>query len=183
MAIRLSNQRYEEIKHIVVRMFVKYGVSCVPINGFEIAQKMGVKIISYSAISESKRWLLIKKSEDGFSVEKTDGQWYIFYNDEKDYGRVNHTIMYEIGHIVLDHSEDSELAEKEVKFFAKYALAPPVLIHKLKLNSPESISQIFEISYEAACYAYDYYKKWLRFGESDYTDYEYQLICLFNQAS
>ena len=84
---------------------------------------------------------------------------------------------------MLDHSEDSELAEKEVKFFAKYALAPPVLIHKLKLNSPESISQIFEISYEAACYAYDYYKKWLRFGESDYTDYEYQLICLFNQAS
>ena len=105
-------------------MFVKYGVSCVPINGFEIAQKMGVKIISYSAISESKRWLLIKKSEDGFSVEKTDGQWYIFYNDEKDYGCVNHTIMHEIGHIVLDHSEDSELAEKEVKFFAKYALAP-----------------------------------------------------------
>lgn len=183
MAIRLSNRRYEEIKRIVVRMFVKYGVSCVPINGFEIAHKMGVKVIPYSAHPQSKRWLLITKSEDGFSVERTNGQWYIFYNDEKDYGRVNHTIMHEIGHIVLDHTEDSELAEKEVKFFAKYALAPPVLIHKLKLNNPESISQIFEISYEAACYAYDYYKKWLRFGDSDYTDYECQLLRLFDQAS
>ena len=183
MSIKISDQRYEEIKRIVVRMFVKYGVSCVPINGFEIAHKMGVKVFPYSTIAPSKRWLLIKKSEDGFSVERTNGQWYIFYNDEKGYGRVNHTIMHEIGHIVLDHTEDSELAEKEVKFFAKYALAPPVLIHKLKLNDPESISQRFEISYEAACYAYDYYKKWLRFGSSDYTDYECRLLRLFGQAS
>lgn len=183
MAIQLSNRRYEEIKRIVVRMFVKYGVSCVPINGFEIAHKMGVKVIPYSAYPQSKHWLLIKKSEDGFSVEKTNGQWYIFYNDEKDYGRVNHTIMHEIGHIVLDHTEDSELAEKEVKFFAKYALAPPVLIHKLKLDSPERIAQTFEISHEAACYAYGYYQKWLRFGARDYTAYECQLLRLFDQAS
>ena len=140
MSIKISNQRYEEIKRIVVRMFVTYEVSCIPINGFEIAHKMGVKVIPYSAITPGKRWLLAKKSKDGFSVERTNGQWYIFYNDEKDYGRVNHTIMHEIGHIVLDHTEDSELAEKEVKFFAKYALAPPVLIHKLKLDNPKSIS-------------------------------------------
>ena len=183
MSIKISNQRYEEIKRIVVKMFVKYGVSCVPINGFEIAHKMGVKVIPYSAIAASKRWLLLKKSENGFSVERTNGQWYIFYNDEKDYGRVNHTIMHEIGHIVLDHTEDSELAEKEVKFFAKYALAPPVLIHKLKLNNPESISQIFEISYEAACYAYDYYQKWRKRYYGSYTDYEHRLLCLFDQAS
>ena len=183
MAIRLSNQRYEEIKRIVVRMFVKYGVSCVPINGFEIAHKMGIKVIPYSAIAPSKRWPLIKKSEDGFSVEMDNGQWYIFYNDEKDYGRVNHTIMHELGHIVLDHTEDSELAEKEVKFFDKYALAPPVLIHKLKLDDPESIAQIFEISYEAACYAYDYYWKWRRHSYGHYTDYEYRLLWLFDQAS
>ena len=164
-------------------MFLEYGVSCVPINGFEIAHKMGVKVMPYSAYSSNIRWLLIKKSEDGFSVEKTNGQWYIFYNDEKDYGRVNHTIMHEIGHIVLDHSEDSELAEKEVNFFAKYALAPPVLIHKLKLDNPESISRTFEISHEAACYAYNYYQKWLRFSDSDYTSYEYQLLYLFGQAS
>ena len=183
MAIKLSNQRYEEIKHIVVSMFVRYGVACVPINGFEIAHKMGIKVIPYTAIVSNKRYLLEKKSEDGFSVEKNNGQWYIYYNDKKDYGRVNHTIMHEIGHIVLDHSEDSELAEKEVKFFAKYALAPPVLIHKLKLNSPENISRIFEISYEAACYAYEYYKKWLKFGGSNYTDYERQLLSLFDQVS
>ncbi|MBQ8144421.1 MAG: ImmA/IrrE family metallo-endopeptidase, partial [Butyricicoccus sp.] len=114
MGISLSHARYEEIKQIVVDTFVKYDVSCVPVNGFELATKMGIKIIPYSAIPKSKRWLLLKKSEDGFSVEKNIGEWYIYYNDKKDYGRINNTIMHEIGHIVLDHSEDSELAEKEV---------------------------------------------------------------------
>lgn len=164
-------------------MFVKYDVSCVPVNGFELATKMGIKVIPYSAIPESKRWLLLKKSEDGFSVEKNIGEWYIYYNDKKDYGRINNTIMHEIGHIVLDHSEDSEMAEKEVKFFAKYALVPPVLVHKLKLDNPMDIAEIFEVSFEAACYAYSYYKKWLQYGSAEYTKYELTLLNLFQSVS
>ena len=183
MGISLSHARYEEIKQIVVDMFVKYDVTCVPVNGFELATKMGIKIIPYSAFPESKQSLLMKKSEDGFSVEKNIGEWYIYYNDKKDYGRINNTIMHEIGHIVLDHSEDSELTEKEVKFFAKYALVPPVLVHKLKLDNPYDISDIFDVSFEAACYAHSYYKKWLQYGSSDYTNYEITLLNLFQSVS
>ena len=185
MGIKLSNKRCEEIKRIVTDMFVRYSVSGVPINGFEIAHKMGIKIIPYSSFSSSKRWLLEKKSEDGFSVEKTDGQWIFYYNDSKDYGRVNNTIMHELGHIVLDHTEDSELAEKEVKFFAKYALAPPVLIHKLKLTNAADIASVFEISKEAAEYAYSYYLKWRKINRimRKYTDYEVVILNLFSSAS
>lgn len=182
MGISLSNKRYEEIKQIVVNLFVKYDVCCVPVNGFELATKMGIKAIPYSAINESKDWLLLKKSEDGFSVEKSIGEWYIYYNDKKDYGRINNTIMHEIGHIVLDHSEDSELAEKEVRFFAKYALVPPVLVHKLKLNNPNDIANTFNISFEAACYALSYYNKWLQYGSYKYTKYELTLLNLFKIA-
>lgn len=183
MGISLSNARYEEIKQIVVDLFVKYTISCVPVNGFELATKMGIKIIPYSVISESKHWLLLKKSEDGFAVEKNMNEWYIFYNDKKEYGRINNTIMHEIGHVVLDHSEDSELAEKEVKFFAKYALVPPVFVHKLKLDNPTDIANIFDVSFEAACYAYSYYKKWLQYGSSQFTKYEQTLLSLFHSVS
>lgn len=164
-------------------MFVKYDVSSIPINAFELAAKMGMKIIPYSTIPESKHRLVLKESEDGFSAEKNIGEWYIYYNDKKDYGRINHTIMHEIGHVVLDHSEDSELAEKEVKFFAKYALVPPVLVHKLKLNHPRDIADIFGVSFEAARYAYSYYKKWLQYGSSEYTTYEFTLLSLFQRVS
>ena len=180
MGISISHKRYEEIKRIVVDLFVRYAVSCVPVSGFELAIKMGIKVIPYSAIRVSKRYLLLKKSEDGFCAERQAGEWYIYYNDQKDYRRINHTIMHEIGHIVLDHSEDSELAEKEVRFFAKYALVPPVLVHKLKLNDPWCIADAFEVSLKAARYALSYYRKWLQFGASDYTDYEIDLLNLFD---
>lgn len=183
MGISLSPARYEEIKQIAVDLLVKYHVSCVPVNGFEIATKMGIKVIPYSVISENKRWLLLKKSDDGFSVEKNIGEWYIYYNEKKDYCRINNTIMHEIGHIVLDHSEDSELAEKEVKFFAKYTLVPPVLVHKLKLDNPFDIAETFEVSFEVACYAYSYYKKWLQYGSLEYTKYELTLLNLFHCVS
>lgn len=179
MSIMLSDERFEEIKNIVVNMFKKYDIHCVPISGFEIATKMNVKIRPYSAYPREKKKIFLKKSEDGFSVLKEKG-WYIYYNDEKTYGRINNTIMHEIGHIILDHTEDSELAEKEVKFFAKYALCPPVLVHKLELRTVDEIRTKFKISYQAARYALSYYRKWIEYGEKDYTNYELQTIELFN---
>ena len=137
MGISLSHTRYEEIKQIVVDLFVRHGVSCVPVNGFELATKMGVTVVPLFRHSSIKAMAIVQKSEDGFCVEKNCGEWFIYYNDQKDYGRINNTIFHEIGHIVLNHSEDSEFAEKKVKFFAKYALVPPVLVHKLRLNNPQ----------------------------------------------
>lgn len=183
MGICLSDARYEEIKRIVVDLFVQYDVMSVPVNGFELATKMGIRIIAYSAFSEAKRKLLLLKSEDGFCVEKEAGEWYIFYNDDRSYGRINNTMLHEIGHIVLDHTEDSELADKEVKFFAKYALVPPVLVHKLNIDTPEKIADIFNVSYQAAQYAYSYYQKWLKYGDSDYTDYELTILKQFQEVA
>ena len=176
-SIKLSNKRCEEIKTIIAKMYQKYCITTIPINCFELAIKMGIKVIPYSAYNQSTIDLLLSESEDGFFVEKTDGSLYIFYNDSKSYGRIRHTIMHEIAHIILGHTEDSELAEKEVKFFAKYALAPPPLIHRYRnmIKSVPDVCVLFDISYEACGYALDYYNKWLRFGKEDYTDYELQI--------
>lgn len=65
MGISLSHNKYEEIKKIIVNLFSKYNVTCVPVNGFELATKMGVKIIPYSAIPLAKRYLLLKKANTG----------------------------------------------------------------------------------------------------------------------
>ena len=182
MSILLSDNRYEEIKRTVVDTFEKYGVTCVPVNGFEIATRMGVRVIPYSSKDMRKQILLFKKSEDGFCVEKGDGEWLIFYNDCRDYGRINNTLLHEIGHIVLDHSEDSELAEKEVRFFAKYALVPPVLVHKLNLKTAEQIAKVFAVSHEAAVYALEYYKKWL-YHSGMLKEYERRTLLLFREIA
>lgn len=181
MAFRLSDNRCEEIKRIVVDTFERLNIRCVPISGFEIVSKLGAIVVPYSSKTEEERQLMMLESEDGFTAKK-DGVWYIFYNDDKNYGRINNTLIHESGHIILDHTEESELAEAEAKFFAKYAIAPPVLIHELKLENAYEVYNRFDISLEAAGYAFSYYRKWLTYGNKDYTDYELRLLQLFKEA-
>lgn len=40
----------------------------------------------------------------------------------------------------------------------------------------------FDISWEAARNAYEYYKNWLYHGAHDYTDYEVKIINLFTEG-
>ena len=49
MAMRLPDSRYDAIKQTVVELFIRYDVNCIPINGFEIAAKMGIDVVPYSA--------------------------------------------------------------------------------------------------------------------------------------
>lgn len=177
--MRLSSERYEEIIKIIVNLFEKNDVNCVPVSGFELATKLGIKIIPYSSKDDKTIIQMLKFSEDGFFIEDNKNQKYIYYNDTNNYGRINNTIFHEIGHIVLGHTEESELAEAEVNFFAKYALVPPPLVHKYNLNTTKEISETFAVSLEAARYALNYYNKWLVYGGEYYKDFEIRLLNQF----
>ena len=182
--MRLSNEQYEEIKQAVLDVFIEYDIKCVPISGFEIATKMGLGVMPYSSLDDKKQQVAVQISEDGYSIETNNGEWTIYYNDEcMSYGRINQTIMHEIAHYFLGHVGEGEEEEAEAKFFAKYALAPPPLIHQLIRNvDVGAIMQKFDLSYEAACNAFRYYCKWLRFGSKEYTQYEINMIELFEAA-
>lgn len=64
--MRLDDATYEFIKQEVVHLFVTHEVSCIPINGFELAYKMGIKLIPYSVLPAQKREQLIGASKDSF---------------------------------------------------------------------------------------------------------------------
>jgi Zn-dependent peptidase ImmA (M78 family) len=181
MPVRLSNKRYEEIKLIVVDMFKKYDISCVPICGFEIVKRMGINVLMYSALTEEQKKACYEFSEDGFSLFY-NGKWTIYINNiTTGYERQNNTILHEIGHIVLNHTEDSELADSEANFFAKYALVPPILVYKFKLKTIGEIMKKFNVSKEAARYALDYYDKWFQFS-GNIKLYEIETIKIFKKC-
>lgn len=83
MRIVLSDERYEQIKRIVVDLFVKYDVNCVPVNGFELAIKMGVsqlrvfgadRLPKYDidyGVHQAKKFLHVHYFEDGNRTGKT----------------------------------------------------------------------------------------------------------------
>ena len=182
---KLPDEKYEYIKGEVIFLFFKLGIKSIPINGFEIAYKMGIILVPYSSLSERKYKAVAHKETEGFFLE-IGGKQYIFYNDiDRNYQRINMTILHEIGHCVLDHTGmNPDVEEAEAKFFAKYAIAPPVLVDKIKPSCPEEIHDVFDISYEAACYSWNYYKRWERFhfAYGGYTEYEQRLLDIQQSA-
>ncbi len=183
--MRLTDERYEEIKEEVTDLFIRYNVRCIPISGFELAMKMGIILIPYSSLSPVQQKTVIELCPDGFYTEPGDGSERIYYNDIIGYERSNMTILHEIGHAVLGHHNDMDHdeAEAEAKFFAKYAAAPPPLIHQICPNYPEDIEAVFMISLEAAYYAFGYYHKWLQkhLQTGLYLEYEHRLLRLFRE--
>ena len=183
--MKLDNETYEYIKEEVVDVFIRYDIRCTPISGFEIAQKMGIVVIAYSGLSRKLQRIVRNISSDGFYLEPGNGKEFIYYDDKQGYERSNMTILHEIGHCVLGHNDDTgpDLAESEANFFAKYAIAPPPLVHRINPSSPEDIQKHFCISFEAACNAFSYYRKWLRYGRKKYTSYEFELLRQFPKAT
>ena len=182
---KLLDEEYEFIKGEVIHLFVNYKIKCIPVSGFELAAKMGVTLIPYSVLSKKKLNAALEESKDGFYVEEF-GVEIIYYNDmDKNYKRINMTILHEIGHCVLDHTGHSDQEEDEANFFAKYAIAPPVLIDRIGADSPEAIYDAFDISYQAAIYAYEYYLAWKRRHEriGIYTEYEKSLLAWYQKVA
>ena len=176
--MRLSDETYEYIKQEVANMFVDYDIKGIPISSFEVAIKIGLTVIPYSALNRRKKRKALRYSKDGYSVETNDGEWIIYYNDiDKDYTRINQTIMHEIAHFILGHVTEGEEEEAEAKFFAKYVLSSPALIHNMTEEiDVANIMNSFDIGFEAANYALSYYNKWLKDGPDDYKNYELMIL-------
>ena len=45
--MRLETAQYEYIKQTVIDTYLEYGIKCIPINAFELAIKMGIKLTPY----------------------------------------------------------------------------------------------------------------------------------------
>ena len=184
----LSNEKYEFIKGEIIHIFEYYKIKCKPVSGFEIATKMGIMLYPYSSLSKERLKVAMEVSPDGFYLE-INGREYIYYNNNigRSYERQNMTILHEIGHCVLDHTgiKHTDEEEAEARFFAKYAIAPPVLVDTIKPEYPEELCENFEISIEAAYYAFDYYIVWKRRHKrlGCYTDYEKKLIELYKKSA
>ncbi len=186
--MQLPKDRCKEIISVVIKTFKKYNIRNIPIDCFEIAIKMDIILKPYSSLTPDGKRKAMEISQDGFYMltkEKvgifTCMQKYIFYNENRPEKRVRFTIMHEIGHVVLDHAEASDLAESEANFFAKYALAPPPLVHEKKPEDYLELAESFDLSNECASYSFNYYKKWLMYGGKNYRKEEIDLLNQFEE--
>lgn len=160
----LTRQRYDEIVNIVTSLLTELNINSIPIDPFEIAALCNIGIVSYSTFSQEKQKLLFARSKEGFCFE-TDYGFMILYNDKRSISRIRFTIAHELGHIMLEHSQESELAEAEANFFAKHLLAPPVLVQLIANLGVLEVSDFFSIGIEFAKYAVEQAEKRSQYGK------------------
>ena len=179
---RLHHDTYEEIKIKVVNLLEQNNIHSIPIDCIKLAEDMGFELKPYSKLSAKKLKALKELSGgDGYTIDNVDtGKKILFYDDSACIGRQRFTILHEIGHYVLGHREESELAESEADFFAKYAIAPMPIIYALDIDDYVDISEKFSTSSECAFYIMDSYIKWLQYGPKFFSEYEKKLLTLFN---
>ena len=182
----LESIRYDEIEKEVIKLYKKVHIDIFPIDCFDLCKQLGIEVVPYSSKSKKALNQIGDASKDGFSVlfQYSDGslKWKIYYNDSMPKERIWFTIMHEIGHVRLDHTEHSELAEAEANYFAKYSLAPPPLIHQLYIEDFVDLAEKFGISLTCAYYAMQSYAKWLRYGPREYQAHELVLVSLHTMA-
>lgn len=186
--MRLTKDRYDEIQRIVVDMYESCNITTYPISCQEICNKKGIRLFPYSSLSAKKQAAVKQISPDGIHMLIEDirtGEffWVIYYNDENCRERIRWTLLHEIGHIVLDHTEESDLSEAEANFFAKYALAPPPLVMAAKCEDYIDIAMKFDISQTAAFYSMKFYNNWMDFGPKTLLPYESHMLRLFGYAA
>ena len=141
-----------QIQEAVLTVFKDCDIHSFPIDCFNIVQHYGYRIIKYSSLSKKKKAACLKLSEDACIIE--DG---LYYNDEMPDRRVRFSIMHELGHHILNSSE-----EANANHFASYILAPRIAVHYSECKNNSDVANLFCISLESADYAYQDYKRWRR---------------------
>ena len=183
--LRFDDERYEGIKQRAATLFHDVGIDTIPIDPWEMGRRMGVLLVEYSSLPEPGRAFVQERDPDGLAFQIHSGddsiRRCVGYNDYIGRGRQRFTLLHEIGHIALGHKQPSELAEAEANFFAKFAIAPPVLVDLIKPSDYMDIAFAFGTSAECAYYCMSYYQKWRAHAPKN-AGYEQMLLKQFTCA-
>lgn len=155
--------KYKNVRTAAWNTFIEFGITALPVKVIPLAQKMGIKVISYEAGKDLiDFWGLRELCEknDGFTI-LLDEQWYIFYNGKLlPRTRIRFTIAHELGHFILGHElktvisgagivsyTEENIAEKkrkspiesEADMFAMRLLAPACVLWGLEIIEADDI--------------------------------------------
>lgn len=87
------------------------------------------------------------ESDTGFTVYDTQNQrWLMFYNDTKCETTIRFTVAHELGHIILKHTKDTSIADREANCFARNILCPVPIRCELELLTQDDYCLAFNIS-------------------------------------
>lgn len=167
-----QNNIYEKIK-ILISEIIEDKNPTYPLKIFDLVKRMGFNLVPYSSLKNSD--LLIKASDDGFTITNKKNIPSIYFNDKANLNRQKFTIAHELGHIMIYYSLGLK-DEKYANFFAGYILVPIALLLKFNINTVDKIKNNFLVSEECAKVAFENLKRRCNYKYSGLTIYEDTII-------
>lgn len=152
-----TKNSYYYLSKSVRKFMVENKIKSLPINLFKIIKKNKWTCAKYSTSMS-----IITSIDPNLPVNNwgftlvVKGKCIIFYDDSINKASQNFTLAHEIGHIVLKHylQESPELMEREANMFAARLLMPMCILYECKVNTPEDIQRLCDVSFSAAKYRF-----------------------------
>ena len=146
--------RQLEIEKAVVELIEDYGFLNYPTSIGTILETLGASLIPYSVLYEhEKRLADLASSDRAFSVISHDYvRTQVVCDDTRGahFYRARFSGGHELGHIWLEHGEDTPNQEAEANYFSGYLLAPHPLIVQMENPSVSEVRECFGVSRDCA---------------------------------
>lgn len=92
---------------------------------------------------------------DGYTVKYKD-TYIVLFDETSVAQRLRFSLAHELGHILLNHSDDTDIKEKEANCFASHLLIPDcilsTLIHNIYAYDLDCTRSTFGVSWDTAAY-------------------------------
>ena len=150
--IKIPYWYFYKIENKVVECLIEAGIKKYPIDPFEIVKNLKIQIMAYN----DRKCVIEGYSQGGLTRERS----IILYNRRCGKNAIRFTILHELGHIVLGHKGESDLAERLANHFAGYAIAPPPVIDRIDCKTIKVIMSAFKVSEQCAEFRLKYYERW-----------------------
>lgn len=145
----VSSKKRSEIKDLVLQLLDECNVDSLPVNLKSILKLHGILLLTSEEAVEHKILKFAYNDFDGKTIY-INGMYFIIYNQKHVIGRRRWTIAHELGHIFLEHGEQSRVNEAEANYFAKELLMPMAVLVNMGATSIEDASKTCNVTGEAA---------------------------------
>lgn len=150
---------YQSIDKKILSIYKECNIKSFPLDLELIFKYYEIKCFKYTHNDEKFKEFCFKMSDDAFSWNGL-----VLYNADMIQGRVNFSLAHELGHIILNHAENRTSTEEiEANYFASHILSPRMAIHYAKCKNLNDVSKKFNMTFEAADYAFQDYRRWHRY--------------------
>lgn len=138
---------HNDIMEKIYGIYRYANIKAFPICCIDLLDKLDIKHINYADLSDKKKEMCLAVSNDAFILKNI-----IYYNgNQENTMRLRFSIMHELGHIMLKHSEKrNAFEEHQANFFASNILAPRVVIFCSQTTSARGVMNKFLLSHQAA---------------------------------